>query len=108
MSELILNSNNFEEEVLKSDLPVLVDFWAPWCPPCRMVALVVEEIAKEYEGKIKIGKVNIDQNQELASKYSVMSIPTFIIFKNGESVSRFIGAQSKGKFVEEIEKALEK
>ena len=104
--EITLNKENFEEEVLKSDLPVLVDFGAEWCGPCRMVEPIVDEIAKEYEGKIKVGKVNVDQNQELASQYSVMSIPAFKIFKDGKVVSEFVGALPKERIVEEIESAL--
>lgn len=103
-----LTNDNFQKEVLESEMPILVDFWAEWCPPCRIVIPIINEIAKEYEGKIKVGKVNVDQNRELASKYSIMSIPSFKIFKNGKIVSEFIGAQAKEKFVEEIEKALAK
>lgn len=106
MSDVTLNKENFGEEVLKSDLPVLVDFWATWCSPCQMVAPIVEEIAKKYEGKIKVGKVNVDENQELAAKFAIMSIPTFLIFKKGKIVSQFLGLQSKEKFKEEIEKVL--
>jgi thioredoxin 1 len=90
-----VNVRNFEEEVLKSDLPVLVDFWAPWCAPCRMVAPVLEEISKEYEGKLKICKVNVDESPELASQYGIMSIPTLLIFKGGIIVEQAIGAMPK-------------
>lgn len=102
--EIELTDKNFEKEVLESKVPVLVDFYSDWCPPCKIMLPVIEEIAEEFEGKIKVGKVNIDENKELVSQYSVMSIPTFIIFKNGDSVSRFMGAQSKERVVEEIEK----
>ena len=82
--ELKLNSENFEKEVLNSDKPVLVDFYADWCGPCKMMAPIIEEIAEELQGKAKVGKINVDENQELAMKYEVMSIPTLIIYKNGK------------------------
>ncbi len=97
--EIILTEANFEEEVLKSNLPVLVDFWATWCGPCMMLAPTVEEIAKEYEGKIKVGKVNVDEAVELAKKYGIMSIPTLIMFKNGEVSDKVIGFVPKEQIV---------
>jgi len=100
--EVVLNESNFEEEVLKSDVPVLVDFWATWCGPCRMIAPIVEEIAKENEGKIKVGKVNVDEAEELAIKYQVMNIPTLMVFKNGKVSNISIGYKSKA----EIERLL--
>lgn len=106
MSKVNITKDNFAAEVLKSEQPVLVDFWASWCSPCKIVEPIVEEIAKEYEGRIKVGSLDVDQNQELASQFMVMSIPTFIIFKNGQPVSQFIGAQPKSKFEEEINKML--
>ncbi len=102
MSVVNLNSENFTNEVLEENLPVLIDFWASWCGPCRMMAPVVDEIASSMEGSLKVGKVNIDENPELAEKYGVMSIPTFIVIKNGKETGRTIGVQAK----EEILKLL--
>ncbi len=90
-----VNEENFENEVLKSDLPVLIDFWAPWCGPCRIVAPIVEEIAKEYLGKLKVCKINTDESQDLAMKYQIVSIPTLSIFKGGNELKRQIGAVPK-------------
>lgn len=104
--EIKLNSENFKKEVLESKIPVLVDFWAPWCPPCRMVGPIVDKLARDYQGKIKVGKVNVDQEPQLAQKYQVLSIPSFKIFKNGKIFSEFSGGQPEEKFVEEIEKCL--
>lgn len=95
-----LTTANFEQEVVNSDIPVLVDFWASWCGPCRMVAPVLDELSGEYEGKIKIGKVNVDEASDLAAKYAVMSIPTLIVFKKGEVAAQTVGALAKEKLIE--------
>ena len=97
--EIIITDSNFELEVLKSDKPVLVDFWAPWCGPCKMVAPTIEDIAEEYSDKLKVGKCNVDDNQDLSMKYEIRSIPTFIIFKNGKEVSRNMGAAPKERII---------
>jgi len=97
MLEVTLTSQNFEEEVLKSEKPVLVDFWATWCGPCKMLAPVISEIAEEYEDKIKVGKVNIDDEKELAVKYQITSIPTLMLFKNGEVMNMSVGFQPKSE-----------
>ena len=103
MSKVVeLSTQNFEQEVLKSDKPVLVDFWAQWCAPCRMVAPVVEEIAKEYKEKLKVCKINVDQAPNTASKYGVMSIPTLAVFKNGKVVNKVIGALPKNELEDAI------
>lgn len=94
MNIIELTNNNFEEEVLNSDIPVLVDFWASWCMPCKMMAPIVEEIAKIKEGSVKVCKVNVDEEPELASKYGIMSIPTFLVFKNGKNVNMTVGVQN--------------
>ncbi len=99
-----LTDANFESEVLKSDLPVLVDFWAVWCGPCRMVAPVVEEIAVEYQGKLKVGKLDVDNNRMTAVKFGIRSIPTLLLFKNGEVVDSIVGALPKAQLVNKISK----
>jgi thioredoxin 1 len=92
---LQLNSDNFEQEVLKSDLPVMVDFWAQWCGPCRMLTPTIEALAKEYQGKVKICKLNVDDANDIAAKYQVMSIPTILLFNKGKVVSQTVGAVPK-------------
>lgn len=104
--ELKITEQNFDTEVLQSSQPVLVDFYADWCGPCKMMAPVVAELAESYEGKCKVGKCNVDENGALAQKYGVMSIPNFIIFKNGQAVANIVGAVSRSRLEEEIEKAL--
>ena len=94
----------FEEEVLKSDLPVLVDFWAVWCAPCRMIAPIVEELAEEKEGVLKVAKMDVDHNPEVAAKYGIRSIPTLLVFKNGEVVDQIVGALPKGVIESKLEK----
>ena len=95
MAELKLTRSNFEEEVLRSELPVLVDFWAVWCGPCRMLAPTVEELARTYEGRVKVGKVNVDEEEELAVRYRIASIPTLMLFRNGRVEQTLIGVQPK-------------
>ena len=95
MAEIILHDQSFDSEVLKSDIPVLVDFWAAWCGPCKAVSPIVEDLAKEYEGKLKVGKLNVDENQQTAGKYGIMSIPSLLFFKQGKVVKTIIGAQGK-------------
>jgi len=104
--KLEFTDNNFQTDVVGSNIPVLVDFWAPWCGPCRMVDPVVEEIAGEYAGKLKVGKLNTDDNRETAAKYGIMSIPTIMIFKGGEVKARIVGAQPKRAIVEKIDEVL--
>ena len=108
MSEKIIQitDDSFEADVLQSDKPVLVDFWAEWCGPCRMVSPVVEELAKDYEGKVKFVKVNVDEANELASKYNVFSIPTLVILNKGELISQQVGAASKESYKSMIDRAL--
>jgi len=95
--ELEFTDANFDQEVLKADRPVLVDFWAPWCGPCRAIAPIVAEISAEYAGKLKVGKVNTDDNQQIAVRYGIMSIPTIMIFKDGEPVESIIGVGTQPK-----------
>lgn len=97
--EIILNNSNFDSEVINSDIPVLVDFWATWCGPCRMVAPIIKEIAEEYNGKIKVGKIDVDENPELANRFGIQSIPTVMIFKNGKIAETIIGYRPKDAYI---------
>ena len=107
MSEVILTDQNFEVEVVKSNpLPVLVDFWAPWCGPCQMIGAVIKEIADELKDTIKVGKLNVDENPEIASKYEIISIPCLKIFKDGEVVDEIVGLQPKEVIMEKINQVL--
>ncbi|MBL7885971.1 MAG: thioredoxin [Flavobacterium sp.] len=103
---LAITDATFEEVVLKSDKPVVVDFWAAWCGPCRMVGPVIDEISSEYEGKAVVGKVDVDANQEFAAKYGVRNIPTVLVFKNGEVVNRQVGVAPKKTYTDFIDAAL--
>ncbi len=106
MADLIFTDQTFEQEVLQSNTPVVVDFWAEWCQPCRAVSPIIEELAKEYEGKVKVGKLNVDENPQTASKYGIMSIPSILFFKGGQPVKTMIGAQSKENYKKGIEEVL--
>ncbi len=102
MKPITITDDNFEKEVLNSDLPVLIDFWAVWCGPCKIIAPVVEQLAEEYSGKLKVGKLDVDSNQEASIKYGVRSIPTLLIFKNGQVKETIIGAVPKAQIVQKI------
>jgi len=102
MPAVHVTDKNFESEVLKANLPVLVDFWAEWCGPCKTISPIVEEIANELDGKLKVAKVNVDDAQELAQNYNIMSIPTLILFKDGELIEQIVGAMSKDQMMEKI------
>ncbi len=106
MKPIELTEGNFQDEVIKSETPVLVDFWAEWCGPCKMIAPVVEELAKEYDGKLKVGKMDVDANQDLSGQLGIRSIPTLLIFKGGRVVDQVVGAVPKRVLVERLSKHL--
>ncbi|MEP0828967.1 MAG: thioredoxin [bacterium] len=101
-----ISDGSFEAEVIKSDKPVIVDFWATWCGPCKMIAPILEEVASEYDGKLKIAKMDVDSNTKVASQYGIMSIPTLLFFKNGQLVDQVIGAIPKAQLVNRLAKVL--
>jgi thioredoxin 1 len=102
MKTLTITDQNFEQEVINSDIPVLIDFWAVWCGPCKIIAPVVEQLAEEYDGKLKVGKLDVDNNQETSIKYGVRSIPTLLIFKGGQVKETIIGAVPKQQIVQKL------
>jgi thioredoxin 1 len=106
MADLNFTDSDFKTQVLESKMPVVVDFWAPWCAPCRIVSPTIDELGKEYEGKVTVGKMNVDENPQTAGQYGVMSIPSIVFFKNGVPVKTMVGAQSKENYKQEIEQIL--
>ncbi|HEX8965700.1 MAG TPA: thioredoxin [Patescibacteria group bacterium] len=106
MADIVITDQNFQDKVLKAEKPVLVDFWAPWCGPCKIIGPIVEELAKEYEGKLVVGKVNVDENANTAGAYGIMSIPTLAFFKKGQVVKTVIGAQPKESLKKVIDEVL--
>lgn len=106
MSDKTFTDSTFKQDVLDSAMPVVVDFWAPWCGPCKMVSPIIEELAKDYDGKVAVGKLNVDENVETAGQYGVMSIPTVMVFKNGQPVKSMVGAQGKETYKRAIDEAI--
>ena len=106
MAVTVLNKDNFKNEVLKADKPVLVDFWATWCGPCRMVAPVISELAEAYDGKITVGKCDVEDNEDLAQEFGIRNIPTILFFKGGQVVDKLVGAQPKAKLEEKFQALL--
>jgi thioredoxin 1 len=101
-----INATQWDEKVLNSDIPVLVDFWAEWCGPCRMVGPIVEQLAQSLKGKVKVSKLNVDQNQDIAEKYNIQSIPSLVLFKNGNEIDRIVGFSPKEKYEKFVNNAL--
>jgi thioredoxin 1 len=106
MADVAITDQTFKHTVLEGKLPVVVDFWAPWCMPCRMVSPVIEQLAEEYKDKVVVGKMNVDENSDTASKFGIMSIPTVMVFKDGKPVKSLIGAQRKDKYKKMIDEAV--
>lgn len=108
MADVLFTDQNFTDDVVKasSSMPVLIDFWAPWCGPCRMVSPTIEELAKDYDGKVKVGKMNVDENPQIPGNFGIMGIPTVMIFKNGQPIKSIVGAQSKETYKSAIDAAL--
>lgn len=106
MTDVNFTDSDFKTQVLENKMPVVVDFWAPWCAPCRIVSPTIDELGKEYEGKVIVGKMNVDENPQTAGSYGVMSIPSIVFFKNGQPVKTMVGAQSKENYKQEIEAVL--
>jgi thioredoxin 1 len=106
MKPIEITDATFEQEVLKSDTPVLIDFWATWCGPCKMIAPIVEELANEFAGKLKVGKVDVDSNQQIAMQFGIRSIPTLLIFKGGRVVDQLVGAVPKNALVDKLNRHL--
>ncbi|HAB50593.1 MAG: thioredoxin [Ignavibacteria bacterium RIFOXYB2_FULL_35_12] len=106
MKPVTITDANFESEIIKSNIPVLIDFWAAWCGPCKVIAPIVEDLAKEYDGKVKVGKVDVDDNQQTAIKYGIRSIPTLLIIKNGKVNNTIVGAVPKAQIVQKLKAVL--
>lgn len=106
MKDVTFTDQNFDKEVIESSLPVMVDFWAEWCAPCRIVSPIIEEIAGEFEGKVKVGKLNVDQNQATAQSFGIMSIPTVLVFKDGQVVKTLVGARNREEYKKVIDEVL--
>lgn len=107
MHPILITDANFEQEVLKSDIPVLIDFWAVWCVPCKMIAPLIEEITNEYQGKVKVGKLDVDNNPQVSMQYGIRSIPTLLIFKGGKVADQIIGAVSKNTITSKLDLRLQ-